>query len=112
MKRRIAVVSTDGKVINQHFGRAEAFHVFEIDNNAYSFVETRKSVPCCQEFDHTNERFDRVLDLLSDCKAVLAAKIGDGASQYLINHGMEVFQAVGPVTAVIEEIIRTHALDE
>lgn len=30
---KIAVASTDGKVVNQHFGRADTFYILETDEN-------------------------------------------------------------------------------
>lgn len=37
---RIAVVSTDGKTVNDHFGRAERFLIYDIDDKL-TFVEER-----------------------------------------------------------------------
>lgn len=31
-KMRVAIVSSDGKVINQHFGKASRFLIFEVDD--------------------------------------------------------------------------------
>lgn len=111
MTKRIALVSTDGKVINQHFGHAEAFHVFDLTEEGWNFVETRTSPACCQDHEHTTARFDHVLTLLADCEAILAAQIGTGAAQYLESHGKKVFQAGGFIPDVLDELIRLRALD-
>ena len=44
MAYRIAVASTDGIVVNQHFGHAERFHIVELDaeTEKYEYTETRK----------------------------------------------------------------------
>lgn len=48
MSYRVAAASTDGKVVNQHFGRAELFHIFEIsEDEGYRFLESRKVDACC-----------------------------------------------------------------
>ena len=41
MAYRIAVASTDGIVVNQHFGHAERFHIIELnaETGKYSFIE-------------------------------------------------------------------------
>ena len=38
---RVAVVSKDNKNINEHFGKAERFLLYDVKNNASSFVEER-----------------------------------------------------------------------
>ncbi|MBV6342150.1 NifB/NifX family molybdenum-iron cluster-binding protein [Candidatus Magnetobacterium casense] len=38
---RVAFATTDGSVINEHFGRSGMFSIYEIDSEGYGFVETR-----------------------------------------------------------------------
>ena len=38
---RIAVVSTDGKTVNDHFGKAERFLIYDVDDKL-TFVEKRR----------------------------------------------------------------------
>ena len=46
MAYKVAVTSSDGKFINQHFGRAQQFLIFEIDDEGdYKFLELRKNDP-------------------------------------------------------------------
>ncbi len=47
MKWKAAVASSDGKVINQHFGRAKEFLIFEITNQEFQFLELRQNNPAC-----------------------------------------------------------------
>ena len=35
MSYKVAFASTDGKVVNEHFGRARQFHIVEIDDKDY-----------------------------------------------------------------------------
>lgn len=43
MSFKVAVASSDGKYINQHFGWAQQFLIFEIDDNGeYKFLEPQK----------------------------------------------------------------------
>jgi predicted Fe-Mo cluster-binding NifX family protein len=109
---RIALTSTDGKAVNQHFGHARTFHIFDLNDRDWAFVETREVEACCQDHDHTTDRFDAVLKTLSDCEAILASKIGYGAAQYLMQHGMKVCQAAGAIPDVLEEVIQEHVLDD
>ncbi len=114
MAYRIAVASTDGIVVNQHFGHAERFHIIEIDDNAYRFIGTRKVERVCQGHYHNDSSFDKVIDVLSDVHAVVAAKIGSGASQQLERRGLTVYEAPFPIEPLIEKIIadRLWEVDE
>lgn len=49
MKFRVAVASTDGIVINQHFGHAEKFHIAELDTdeNTWQYLESRTVTRVC-----------------------------------------------------------------
>lgn len=77
---RVAIVSSDGKVINQHFGKAARFLIFEIGGGKPQFIEERKNIPVCgsAETGHADEALNRTISLISDCEAVLCARIGGG----------------------------------
>lgn len=103
---KIAVASTDSVNINEHFGKAAFFRVYEITDGNYSFLELRDAVAACQHArTHSQTDFDRVIDLLSDCDAVFVSKIGEGAAGYLISNGLRVFEVSGEINAVFEKII-------
>lgn len=103
---KIALASTDGIHINEHFGKAVFFRVYEIKDDNYSFLELRDAIAACQHArTHSQSDFDRVIDLLSDCDAILVSRIGEGAAAYLISKGLRVFEVSGEINAVFEKII-------
>ncbi len=108
MVYRVAVASTDGIVINQHFGHAERFHIVELDTEteAFHFVESRDVQRVCQGHGHDLPAFDAVSEILSDVQAIIVAKIGQGASNYLENKGFAIYEAPFPIEAVIQKIIQ------
>jgi predicted Fe-Mo cluster-binding NifX family protein len=101
---RIALASTDGKIINQHFGHAENFHIVDLSESSFSFVESRPTAPACQESSHHDSGFAAILTLLSDCDAVLVSRIGEGAAQYMSRGGLRVFEAPGIIEEVLNEL--------
>lgn len=109
---RVAAASTDGKVINQHFGHAESFYIFDIDINNISFeyIENREIEPCCNNYSHSEQAFENVASKLSDCKAILVSQIGDGAVSFLESKGFEVFEAPFPIEDVLLKIARDTLL--
>ncbi len=89
MSYRIAVASTDGKYVNEHFGRAKQFLIFELDDNGYQFLELRQNQPSCHVEGSDESAHLQTIKLLEDCKAVLVARIGPGAEQYLLQNGIK-----------------------
>lgn len=91
MNYKVAVASSDGKVINEHFGRATQFLIFNVEGNKTEFVELRKTVPFCNSGEHDDNKLLSSAELLTDCRAVLVAQIGNGAVQALRSKGVEAF---------------------
>lgn len=85
---RVAVASLDGKVINEHFGRARAFYIFDITRDGTRFFRGERQVtPLCAGGEHTEQGMLESISALKDCTAVLVARIGTVARRALeINH--------------------------
>lgn len=88
---KVAVASTDGKFINEHFGRAKEFLIFNLDleEKSYNFIELRPNTPPCSGHEHEDNLLEQSVNLLSDCKAVLVSQIGPGAIQALDTKGIK-----------------------
>jgi nitrogen fixation protein NifX len=92
MTIRVAVGSSDGKYINQHFGHSQKFLIFDIEEKInYEYIETRNNLPSSNEGDHTSGSLESTLNILKDVDIVLISQIGPGASQYLLNNGIKPF---------------------
>jgi nitrogen fixation protein NifX len=92
MAFRVAVASSDGKVVNQHFGHAEQFIIFDVrDENNYSLVELRKVNPPCSSGEHDPYGLEKAVDMISDCNYVLCCQIGKGAEIILAEKGISAF---------------------
>ncbi|MDR1714145.1 MAG: hypothetical protein LBR39_08365 [Coriobacteriales bacterium] len=117
MPHRVALTTRDGKVVQEHFGHADAFHIVDLTDDGYSYVESRLIEPRCtgeypDQQPHDSSRFAPVVELLSDCDAVVTAQIGPGASDYVISHGLRVFEARGFVDEILQEIINSKILEQ
>lgn len=89
MPYRIAIASSDGKFVNQHFGKAQQFLIVELnDDGSYKFLETRKNKPACTVEGH-DSTIEYSLDLISDCDGVLVSQVGPGAADLLIERGIQ-----------------------
>ena len=103
---RIAIATSDGFTVNEHFGHAKFFRVYDLSEEGYEHIEVRDAVAACQHsLGHDTTRFDKIIELLSDCDAVLVQKIGEGAAAYLIEKGVRVFEVSGSIDAVLKRFI-------
>jgi nitrogen fixation protein NifX len=96
MSVRVGVASNDGKYINQHFGHAKQFMIFDLkDDGTFKFIEIRQNSPSCQGGDHSYGSLEETLGILSDVDYVMVSQIGPGASQYLLSKNIQPLMTPG-----------------
>lgn len=101
---KIAIVSTDGISVNDHFGRAKRFLIYEAGDEAgLQKIEERAVVPLStgdpsHGFDE--ERFAAVLAALAGCSRVYATRIGDRPRQELEERGIIPVIHAGAINAI------------
>lgn len=93
---KIAFATTDGVNIDEHFGRAGLFTVYELTEEGYSLVEMRKfaegmdaMIERSKDMEDLHEGLvqDKV-DRLSDCRIVYLTQIGGPSAARLVKKGM------------------------
>lgn len=104
MAIRAAVASTDGKIINCHFGKASKFLIFELVNNSFEYIEIREVKPCCNRGEHEDNAFEIAAKKLSDCSIILVSKIGMMAADFLESRGFAVYEAPFPIKECLEKL--------
>lgn len=75
----MAVASQGGGLVNQHFGHAREFLVYEVSPKGVRFMGHRRAALYCDGGDHCGETeatLDRIIASLQGCEAVLCSKIG------------------------------------
>jgi predicted Fe-Mo cluster-binding NifX family protein len=105
---RIAVASKSGTEVDQHFGHAERFLIYDYDQGTAKRIDEVRIEKYCS-FDPDNpmrhRQFDAIVAALAGCRAVVTAMIGPYPKQELQKAGIEAVSAEGP----IEEALRlTH----
>lgn len=69
---KVAVASNDGIVINQHFGRANIFYIYEItETGKHRLLETRTVTPICNGGNHSDKELRENISLQSMERVVL-----------------------------------------
>jgi predicted Fe-Mo cluster-binding NifX family protein len=88
---RIAVATMDGRNVNEHFGRAEEFRVFDLIANGPEFVERRPVTPLSvgdKNHDFDEARFQAIQEKIADCGRVYVTRIGEKPAAELRRHGV------------------------
>ncbi|NJK36917.1 MAG: nitrogenase cofactor biosynthesis protein NifB [Oscillatoriales cyanobacterium RM1_1_9] len=96
----VAVATKGQRLVNQHFGHAKEFQIFEVDGVEAKFVGHRKVDTYCQGGYGEEATLEGVIKAIADCKGVLVAKIGDCPKQELLDAGIESFEAYDVIDKV------------
>jgi nitrogen fixation protein NifB len=103
----VAVASTGGGRVNQHFGKAEEFWIYEAAPGWARFVQVRNVRRFCSGLlgcDDDPSALGRLVEMLSDCAAVITADTGPRPREALEKVGIRCItvgdEAVGPDSVV------------
>jgi predicted Fe-Mo cluster-binding NifX family protein len=92
MTFRAAVAAQPESMVTQHFGRATVFHIFDVRVDGWELLESRENdASCSGEGDRHDSLLAQAADLVADCDAVLAARIGPGAVRALSDRGVDAY---------------------
>ena len=105
----IAVASKDGKEINQHFGHAERFLIFDVEDGAAKLVDERVVERYCSfdpEHPLRGHLLRSIAEALAGCRAVVTAQMGEHPQGELEKLGVEPFVISGPIKATLIELAK------
>ncbi len=110
MDTKIAVASSDGKTVNEHFGRAGRFMIFRIHKMGHDLLEERENLPSCSGQQHSDDLLERSADLISDCKGVIISQIGPGAIDLLVVRGIIPFTLPAGIDEALAVVARSKLI--
>jgi nitrogenase cofactor biosynthesis protein NifB len=103
---RFAAASSGGYVVDQHFGHAAGFYIYEYREGQVSLLE-RRDIPqyCfgpggCRDHE---ELFEVIGGIIEDCAAVIVMRIGEAPRLKLAERGIQVFMTYNYVTDAVRE---------
>lgn len=93
---KIAFATIDGKNVDEHFGRAGMFAIYEFTDSGFHFVELRKfsdgmdkSVMDTKDMGPLHENaVQSKVDRLADCKLIYLTEIGGPSAARLVKKGI------------------------
>ena len=102
---KVAFATMDGKNVNEHFGRAGMFAIYEFSGGGFRFIEMRKfadgidqAVVDTKDMGplHDNAVQSKV-DSLADCKLIYLTEIGGPSAARLVKKGIMPMKMKEPV---------------
>lgn len=106
----VAVATKGGGLVNQHFGHAKEFMIYEVDATEAKFIGHRKVADYCQGGYGEDAALDGIIQTIADCKAILAAKVGPCPQKELKKAGLTVVEAYDVIETVARHFYDEHVL--
>ena len=106
--RRIAVATSNGEAVDEHFGHAEAFWVYDVNGFESTLVEKRAVRPFCEgketcdDYEQAGHK-RQALGALADCSAVICLMAGPEPRYQLGKRCIEIFDAADSPTSKLQE---------
>ena len=109
---KVAFASTDKVHIDEHFGQAEAFYLWDVGPEAATFSGVVQ-VKAESDAGHSDDKIEARAAALADCALVYVAEIGGPAAARLVAKKIHPIKSreQEPITAVVEklqEVLRTN----
>ena len=105
----IAVATNDGVSINQHFGHAERFLIYEVEGGQVRLVDEKRVERYCS-FDQDHPLRGHILrDIaaaLDGCRVIVCSQIGEAPRMELERLGIDCFVTEGPITPTLAELAK------
>lgn len=123
MSFNVAVATDNGKDINQHFGKTKQFYIYQIAlNGSYKLISIRNvSIDsfndcfsssncgngngCSGRGCNPHDCLPAVIELIDDCKYVLASKIGKRVENSLKRYDITSFSIELSIDEAIQKIV-------
>lgn len=104
MSYKVAIATSDGKFVNQHFGKAKQFAIYEVEDKKFNLLEVRENNPACGDNGHQENAMYDSINLLLDCKIVLISMIGVGPDQVLFDKGILSYETSDSIEDALEYV--------
>jgi len=111
---RVAIGTGDGVNVTEHFGFATQFQIWDFSGPAPKLIELRRNIPACganRDDENARDPMDLSVDLVSDCGAVVVARIGECAINRLDALGILAFESDDAVETALRELTESGLIN-
>ncbi|MBU5613240.1 NifB/NifX family molybdenum-iron cluster-binding protein [Geomonas azotofigens] len=110
MELRVALASSDGIVVDQHFGRATRFSIYRLTDGGWEHLEDRDNIPACAGQEHADGMLEQTAEVISDCRGVAVARIGVTAMDVLLARRIFPFVLELPVGEALQVLQKSKLI--
>lgn len=111
-KYKIAVATKSGTMVDVHFGQAKEFSIYYSDGEQVEYIETRNVEKYCSGSDecgnHEN-KIDKIITTIQDCKFVFSLKIGESPKKKLEEKGIISVTSWDLIEKTVQKVKRMYA---
>jgi len=108
----IAVASSNGSIVDTHFGKAERFLVYEAGTGEPALLYEVQVPSYCGGVGPRHhlmpDKLAAIAAGLGDCRVVVTAMVGDAPREEMDRLGIDVVTLVGPVVEVLKEVAKLY----
>ena len=108
----IAVTSSDGIMVDTHFGKADRFLVYEVGTGEPALLYEVQAPRYCGGTGPGHslmpDKLATIASGLGACRVVVTAMIGESPKEEMERLGVEVISLSGPVMDVLKEVIKLY----
>lgn len=100
---QVAIASSDARIVDEHFGKAERFLIYEIEVGFQTLIAIRVMTPYSDgnpDHDFNRARFAEVAEKLAGCERLYCCKIGEKPAEELRKLGIEPVVYSGPIAGI------------
>ncbi|WP_027368402.1 nitrogenase cofactor biosynthesis protein NifB [Desulfocurvibacter africanus] len=96
----VAVASLEGLLVNKHLGESEKFQIWTRTDNGYEMIEERPA----PDIGAGPKRWYALADSLSDCRAVLVARLGETPRAIMEEQGLLPVETEGFIEEALDAV--------
>jgi nitrogenase molybdenum-iron protein alpha/beta subunit/MoaA/NifB/PqqE/SkfB family radical SAM enzyme len=103
---RFAISSKSGMLIDEHFGHAKSFYIYEYKNGEPVYIENRNVDKYCsgsEACDEEQDKIEKLMRTIQDCQGVLTLRIGNAPEKKLLDKGIKVFKTYDRIEKAVRE---------
>lgn len=102
---KVAIASEEGIFIDEHFGRAPHFLIFEVhENGSHKLIESRENIFPVEYLENHDLALNKIINKVIDCRFVLAEKIGDDAKKKLNSNNIRAYEISITIDEALERL--------
>ena len=109
----VAVASKGGVMVDQHFGQASDFYIYECRDGKTKFKERRSVNRYCDGAEFCDGKgggkqegkMEKILETIDDCACVIAIRIGESPKEKLTAKGIHTLMSYGRIEEAVAQAV-------